>query len=518
MATVTNAVKLPDGSTPGRVDVVIELVASATGKAAGWVTATDVTLESIVRPTVTNGAWTATLTPNADITPSGSVYKITEYVDKTRYTHYITVGSGGGSLFDLLTDAPASVASAALTSHIADTSDAHDASAISVLDTASYYSGTTVESVLAEVGQLTASLRTGNRAIVIGDSIASGGDVQVNYQVGGSWFADVCGKSHQRLRFYRNAGVGGNTSTAMLARFTADVTAYHPDIVVIGGVTPNDVGQSVPVATRKSNIQAMVAAAVADGSRVILATSTPNDTTGTRDSLVEMNHWLIGWANTQGIPVLDIYSPLADPADGTYLPSYTSDGTHPNDTGNHVIGTAVAAQLPPDLRAVPFLTAAKGDPENLIVNGVFHGDANADGLADDWSLIGALSARSLTSLSGGYGNWQSVTCDGSQAIVTQNISTGWSVGDTLAFSGRIQKDPDVVVNCQVTCSGASTQPTQPRALSAVSAELEDFTFYLEFPIPAGTTVLQSRLIVNTAAGDVRIGQWTLRNLTALGLV
>ena len=65
MATVTNTVKLPDGSTPDRVDVVIELVASTTGRAAGWITATDVTLEATVRPTVTNGAWTASLTPNA---------------------------------------------------------------------------------------------------------------------------------------------------------------------------------------------------------------------------------------------------------------------------------------------------------------------------------------------------------------------------------------------------------------------------------------------------------------------
>ena len=113
MATVTNTVKLPDGSTPDRVDVVIELVASTTGRAAGWVTATDVTLEATVRLSVTNGAWTASLTPNADITPSGSVYKVTEYVDKTRYTHYIEVGSGGGSLFDLLVDPPASLATAA---------------------------------------------------------------------------------------------------------------------------------------------------------------------------------------------------------------------------------------------------------------------------------------------------------------------------------------------------------------------------------------------------------------------
>lgn len=120
MATVTNTVKLPDGSTPDRVDVVIELVASTTGRAAGWITATDVTLEATVRPTVTAGAWSASLTPNADITPSGSVYKVTEYVDKTRYIHYIEVDSDGGSLFDLLVDPPASVASAALITHEAE--------------------------------------------------------------------------------------------------------------------------------------------------------------------------------------------------------------------------------------------------------------------------------------------------------------------------------------------------------------------------------------------------------------
>lgn len=119
MATVTNTVKLPDGSTPDRVDVVVELVASTTSRAAGWITASDVTLEAVVRPTVTNSAWTASLTPNADITPSGSVYKVTEYVDKTRYIHYITVGSGGGSLFDLLTDAPASIDPTGLAAHAA---------------------------------------------------------------------------------------------------------------------------------------------------------------------------------------------------------------------------------------------------------------------------------------------------------------------------------------------------------------------------------------------------------------
>lgn len=122
MATVTNTIKLPDGSTPTYCAVEIELVASASGAASGWVTATDVTIMSKVRPAVTNGAWSASLTPNADIDPSGTAYRVTEYADKTRVVNYIEVGSGGGTVHDLLVDAPASVASSALVEHMADTS------------------------------------------------------------------------------------------------------------------------------------------------------------------------------------------------------------------------------------------------------------------------------------------------------------------------------------------------------------------------------------------------------------
>lgn len=111
MATVTNTIKLPDGSTPSHAAVEIELVASTTSKAAGWVTADDTTILSVARPTVTNGAWSASLTPNADITPSGTVYKITEYADRHRYINYISVGSAGGSVFDLLVDPPTELGS-----------------------------------------------------------------------------------------------------------------------------------------------------------------------------------------------------------------------------------------------------------------------------------------------------------------------------------------------------------------------------------------------------------------------
>lgn len=124
MATVSNTITLPGGGTPTHCAVEIELIASESGAAAGWVNATDVTILAKYRPTVTNGAWTADLTPNDDIDPAGTVYKVTEYADKTRVVNHIDVGSGGGTVHDLLTSAP-SVGDLLFTSvneHAADTS------------------------------------------------------------------------------------------------------------------------------------------------------------------------------------------------------------------------------------------------------------------------------------------------------------------------------------------------------------------------------------------------------------
>lgn len=118
MATVTNTIKLPGNVAPASAAVEIELVASASGAAApGWVNATDVTVLARYRPTVTAGAWTADLTSNADIDPSGTVYKVTEYADKVRAVSYIEVGSGGGSVHDLLTSGPDSLMFTSVTNH-----------------------------------------------------------------------------------------------------------------------------------------------------------------------------------------------------------------------------------------------------------------------------------------------------------------------------------------------------------------------------------------------------------------
>lgn len=117
MATVTNTITLPDGSTPTRAVVQIRLVGSSNGSVNGWVTATDEAVVSTVVPNVTNGSWSVDLIPNEDISPSGTAYRVIEYVRGAKYTSYIEVGSGGGTVHDLLVDAPGSAPSPGTEAH-----------------------------------------------------------------------------------------------------------------------------------------------------------------------------------------------------------------------------------------------------------------------------------------------------------------------------------------------------------------------------------------------------------------
>lgn len=394
------------------------------------------------------------------------------------------------------------------------------ASAISVLDTAGRFAGSDVETVLAEVAVAAAAARTGNKAVIIGDSIAIGSDNTANYHYGNSWFSDACIKSAGKLRILANVGIGGNTSTQMLARFASDVTAYHPDIVVIAAVSPNDINASIPAATTKANIRAMVAAAQADGSRVMFASSCAHDTTATKDALTSLNAWLVEYANSIGAPVLDVYSPVVDVSDGTYATANTSDGVHPNDTGIRLIGTAVAAALPADLRAAPFLTVSSADGGNMVTNGCFVGDANADGVADSWTFSGSATSKSIsTPVSNGFGNWQQMTSNGAFAAIGQTISTGFSVGDTLAFGCRLTKSAAIQTTMGIVLTGASASPTYVRGISNVTTTaITDGYLYAEFVVPAGTTALVVQLSFTGSSGSsAQIAQVTLRNLTTLGI-
>lgn len=255
---------------------------------------------------------------------------------------------------------------------------------------------------------------TGAYAAVIGDSIdAIGVD---------SWFDECCRATGQRMRWYANKGVAGNTTAQMVARITADIVnlSPRPSVCVIGGPT-NDHGTGVALSTTQANVQSMVATLRAAGIVPIMRNCPSNNNAGAapyntvalrRQAVLDFNAWLATYCAGEGIPILDIFTPTYD---GTGLnTSYTTDGTHLNDAahaGCIAAAEYIAAHLPAILNtaARPYLTRLSADPLNVIVNGIFVGDANADGIADGWFTGGVTSPSLTVNDVDGVGNWQNFT-------------------------------------------------------------------------------------------------------------
>jgi len=345
--------------------------------------------------------------------------------------------------------------------------------------------------------------RRGNRAIGLGDSIMIGSDGAFS-GFAGSWFSRLSESSGQRIRRFRNAGIAGQSSTSILARIQSDVIAYDPDICVLEMVTPNDIGQGISLATTKANIVSAIEQLQAAGIRPIVCTGPPNDSPATRDRLNETSAWLVEYANSRGIAVFDLYSPLVDPADGTFLSAYTSDGVHPNVAGQEAVAAFLVERLPRDLNEVPFLSSANLDG-NLLANGLFVGDSNADGYADAWTNQGC-AAGGLTARADGLGNWQSLTGDATSDYFAATFPC--AIGDTLIVAGEWINVDGTNLGVQVNFTGG-TPYSQPRPLTGRSdVHAKARTFYMEVVVPAGTSAAAIRLI--PGVGTVKFSRLTVR--------
>lgn len=351
------------------------------------------------------------------------------------------------------------------------------------------------------------------RAIIVGDSIAQASDgVASGY--GGSWFSKLCELSGMRLLRIRNAGIAGNSTAAMLARLNADVLMQRGDIVVIEAVTPNDDPAALTLAQQQRNVRSIVEQCLFRGKRVVLCGGPPSNTPAIATRLREMTAWARSLATQLGLDYIDLFTPVGVEATGAWAAGFTADGVHPNAAGQDAIAAYNVTRLPDDLRPAPVL-ANLGDTTNLLAgNGLFEVDTNADGYADGWTNS-SLIAGTLTPRADGVGNWQSITADQSTDYLQQAGITGWAVGDVLALAGEWVNVDGTGVSVELRFTGGSPYSVA-RAISARAETGGARTFYMEIPVPTGTTAVNLRLW--PTIGTVRFGRLKLANLTSLALV
>lgn len=134
-----------------------------------------------------------------------------------------------------------------------------------------------------------------------------------------------------------NRGIGGQTTSEMLARFRPDVINLKPRVAVILAGT-NDLARNngyISLENILNNIISMTELAKHNGIKVILCSVPPANQFPWREYLqpaedvVALNAMIKKYATENNIIYVDYYSALADDKGG--IPKkYSKDGVHPN--------------------------------------------------------------------------------------------------------------------------------------------------------------------------------------------
>lgn len=363
------------------------------------------------------------------------------------------------------------------------------------------------------------------RCICLGDSITQNDSAQGAaglWRMGNGYaetvMRDLGASFKMPLQFVRNAGIAGNTTPQMLARLQTDVLAYAPDVVLLMCGT-NDIvaGQTnAQYQTWLSALEKIIVRCLQAGIEVILATP-PTKNSGS----AEMRHaipWLYDLAKFYGLRLIDAFRATVDPLSGQYKTGYSDDGTHPNQTGIAAIlaetqnSWASAAGTHAVYRAAVAETSS-AQPANMFQNGNFQSQVGTPNVPDYWN-------PNLTNATGmidsaGY-HYTKTVAGGVYALYAASVSSGYSDGDTLVFSGKL-----TVGGLPASPSGYSLildmngDSIQPFSSHVVNGTYE---FSQEFVVPVGygngtTHPITAQLYVQDI-GAYTAAEFTLWNRSA----
>lgn len=334
-----------------------------------------------------------------------------------------------------------------------------------------------------------------------------------------------------RMQLMHNAGIGGEDTGQMLARISTDVVAYKPDMCIVMGGTNDLVARAWPATTTMSNLKSIFSALQAAGITPVACTIPPRNsiTAAQYAEYQKLNLFLKLYCATNRLHLLDFHGLLVNATTGAWAVSgNTADGVHPTDVGATIMGKYAADTLLPYLPISPGWLEdvddlAENSAVNMLLNGLFLRDVA--GTLNSWSKS-VPSYNLLAATNGLLGRWMEINNPATGGSVSQTITTGFTVGDTLVFSGCYQIDSlgasGATVTIQVAFRDNTTtefqwwNPVRQTVGTTPTGYLPKF--YISGQIPTGTVSIRVYAWVISAAGPVcRSGQFTLLNLTRLGI-
>ncbi|BCW79021.1 GDSL-type esterase/lipase family protein [Arthrobacter sp. NicSoilC5] len=268
------------------------------------------------------------------------------------------------------------------------------------------------------------------------------------------WFHHANNLLGHPFDLVKNAGVGGNTTTQMLARIT-DITAINPLpawLLGLGGI--NDQGALNPALTI-SNLKAIFTKAFDAGyKRIVWGTITPDaGNTGQRWTIDQVNDWLKAYAAvTPNFILVNWNEAFLDPTNGNPRTGYTSDGLHPAPLGAAVMGQYLADVLRPLVPASSRLLMSNSSTvvsANPMLNG------SVSGVATGYNQAG-FTAYKMPRYDGRAGEWQmliSAAAGGATLVQNVGVSGGtFTPGDVVFAELEFETDDDWTAATEMSLS------------------------------------------------------------------
>lgn len=298
------------------------------------------------------------------------------------------------------------------------------------------------------------------RAVLFGDSItARNGPGAAGAGAETTAYNDSCGWFHWANTFLgkpfemtKNAGVGGDTTTQMLARITDITSVAGEGAWLFGMAGVNDRAAANPTQTI-ANLKAIFTAAFDAGyERIVWGTIWPDTNEYTlRYVLDQVNDWLFAYAadtpNFILVNWLDVFvDPNSATSSGSPVPAYTTDGLHVSPLGAMALGQYLADIIRPFTPRTGSLIS-RNSSTIVSANPIMAGSVS--GLATGFQKTGfAGGAFKMPRYEGRAGEWQLLnsTATGTNecyvTVALVSTPTAFAAGDKLYAELEFETDDD----------------------------------------------------------------------------
>lgn len=390
----------------------------------------------------------------------------------------------------------------------------------------------------------------GRRIGFLGDSIFNGSSAANSNQA-------LANQTLEQVGSAAVAKIGAGSVLSGHPGFRSDQIAPFLGSDIIGGncdvlVTlqgTNDTGQGVSVGTYAANMLAQFKQAKQAGLALVVLTIPPrgsnaSPTAAQLSAIDQYNTWLRLVVPQYGT-LVDIHKALFNNSNGFLNAIYDSgDGIHPNSLGHWLIAQLTAAAIKTAV-ARPLLLNGLST-FNIVTNPYFlTGTAGWFEQPGGTGTVPVYTRPADTTAFLSSGNWLEMDFDGtalggSRTYATAITTAAWSIGDTLAVTGKVQL-VDVSGNWQtvgpgaagtasvglkVTNQGGATVSGSPLPQTGLGYPIGSSTYnfgpYFEtFVVPAGTTSMNLWFTLGLPTGShfkMHLGEIGVLNLTTSGFV